>query len=135
MAPQREETARMALDQGSAVVADELHARPLGPQADGAVKARMHEMIAASDAQAIAALVRGIARRPDPALVLPRLGMPTLLIAGEMDPFSPLEDVRNVGRLMPDAELVVLNGIGHMAPIEAPLAVTRAIASFVSRLP
>ena len=61
--------------------------------------------------------------------------MPTLVIAGEVDPFSPLDDVKRVAELMPNAELVVLKGIGHMAPIEAPMAVTRALAAFVESLP
>ena len=134
MAPQREETAQMALTRGSTVVADELHAKPLGPQADAAVKAKMHEMVAAADPRAIAALVRGIARRPDPAVVMPSLAMRALVIAGEMDPFSHLEDVKRVAQLMPNASLIVLKGIGHMAPLEAPLAVTHALASFVRRL-
>jgi pimeloyl-ACP methyl ester carboxylesterase len=135
MAPQREETAQLALTRGSTVVADELHAKPLGPQADGAVKAQMHRMIAEADPRAIAALVRGIAQRPDPAPVLPSLEMPALVIAGEVDPFSPLDDVKRVAELMPNAELVVLKGIGHMAPVEAPIAVSRAIAAFVEKLP
>jgi pimeloyl-ACP methyl ester carboxylesterase len=134
MAPQREETAQLALTHGSAVVADELHAKPLGPQADGAVKAQMHRMIADADPRAIAALVRGIAQRPDPAPALPSLEMHALVIAGEVDPFSPLDDVKRAAELMPNAELVVLKGIGHMAPVEAPTAVSRAIADFVEKL-
>lgn len=135
MAPQREEVARMALEQGSAAVADALHAKPLGPRADDAVKAKMHKMIAAADPRAIAAMVRGIARRPDPAPSLPLLEVPALVIAGELDPFSALADVRRVAEMMPNAQLVELKGIGHMAPIEAPLAVTRALAAFVDGLP
>jgi pimeloyl-ACP methyl ester carboxylesterase len=135
MAPQREETAQLALTRGSAFVADELHDKPLGPQADGAVKAQMHRMIAEADPRAIAALVRGIAQRPDPAPVLPTLEVPALVIAGEVDPFSPLADVTRVAELMPNADLVVLKGIGHMAPVEAPIAVSRALAAFVESLP
>jgi pimeloyl-ACP methyl ester carboxylesterase len=135
MAPKREEVAQTALTRGSTVVADELHAMSLGPQADGAVRAKMHEMISGADPRAIAALVRGVARRPDPALALPTLSMPTLVIAGENDPFSPLADVRRAASLLPNATFVEIKGIGHMAPIEAPLAVTRAMAAFLAGLP
>jgi len=135
MAPQREETAQLALTQGSSVVADELAGRPLGPQADADVKARMHRMIADADPRAIAALVRGIARRPDPAPVLPTLDMPALVIAGEVDPFSPLADQRRVAELLPNSQYVELRGIGHMAPVESPIGVTRALAAFVATLP
>jgi 3-oxoadipate enol-lactonase len=79
-------------------------------------------------------LIRGIARRPDPSVVMPSITVRTLVIAGEMDPFSKLEDVKRVVTIMPNASLIVLKGIGHMAPIESPLAVTHALASFVKRL-
>jgi pimeloyl-ACP methyl ester carboxylesterase len=133
MAPQREEVAQQALTEGAAAVADRLHAQPLGPQADGAVRAKMREMIADADPRGIAGLVRGIARRPDPAPVLPTIDVPAQVIAGEADPFSPLDDVKRVAELMPRATLVVLKGIGHMAPLESPLSVTRALASFMKR--
>ncbi len=133
MAAGREETAQLALTRGSAVVADELHAKPLGPQADGAVKEQMRSMISDADPRGIAALIRGIARRPDPAVVMPSITARTLVIAGEVDPFSKLEDVKRVAEIMPNASLIVLKGIGHMAPIESPLSVTNALASFVRR--
>jgi pimeloyl-ACP methyl ester carboxylesterase len=135
LADQRESTAQLALRDGSTVVADTLHAKPLGPQADGAVKAKMHKMIADADPRGIAALIRGIARRPDPSPAMAALQMPVQVIAGEKDPFSPLADVKRVAQIIPRASLVVIPGIGHMAPIEAQLSVTRALASFVRRLP
>jgi pimeloyl-ACP methyl ester carboxylesterase len=52
-----------------------------------------------------------------------------------MDPFSKLEDVKRVAAIMPNASLIVLKGVGHMAPIESPLSVSNALASFVRRLP
>jgi pimeloyl-ACP methyl ester carboxylesterase len=134
MAEKREELAQRAARDGAAAIADELHAQPLGPQADGAVKAKMHEMISAADPRGIAALIRGIARRPDPAPTLPSLRVPALVIAGEADPFSPLDKARQVADLLPDAEFVMIRGIGHIAPLEAPLAVTRALSAFVDRL-
>ena len=134
MATHREELAQRALAHGSDAIAEELHAQPLGPQADGAVKARMREMIAAADPRGIAALVRGIARRPDPAPALPGIRVPALVIAGEADPFSPLEQARTVADLLPNAEFVMIRGIGHIAPLEAPVAVTRALAAFIDRI-
>lgn len=134
MAPKREEVAQLALRGGASAVANELHAQPLGPQADDAVRARMRDMISSADPRAIAALVRGIARRPDPSAALTRVKVPALVVAGERDPFAHLEDVRKAARLLTDAEFVNIKGVGHMAPLEAPIAVSRALASFVERL-
>ena len=134
MAAKREEVAVLALNHGSRAVADKLHGQPLGPQADGAIKAKMQAMIESADPRAIAALVRGIARRPDPAPVLSRLDVPALVVAGERDTFSALEDVRQTARLLHDAEFVIIKGVGHMAPLEAPIAVSNALAAFAKRL-
>jgi 3-oxoadipate enol-lactonase len=132
MAEHREAVARKALELGSAAIADELHAQPLGPQADLAIKGLMKEMIADADPRAIAALVRGIARRPDPAPVLSHLTVPTLVIAGERDPFSRAEEVRAAAEMVPGSHFVMISGVGHMAPLEAPVGVSRAIAQFVT---
>jgi len=134
MAPKREEVAQLALQRGSAAVAQELHAQPLGPQADDAVRTRMRDMVSEADPRAIAALVRGIARRPDPSAALSRVKVPALVVAGESDPFAHVEDVRETARLLQDAEFVNIKGVGHMAPLEAPIAVSRALASFIDRL-
>jgi 3-oxoadipate enol-lactonase len=65
---------------------------------------------------------------------MPSITLRTLVIAGEMDPFSKLDDVKRVVEIMPNASLIVLKGIGHMAPIESPLSVSNALASFMRRL-
>ena len=47
---------------------------------------------------------------------------------------SHLGDVQNAASLLSNADFVMINGVGHMAPLEAPVAVSRALASFVDRL-
>ncbi len=134
MAANREQTAQLALVHGSEACADELDARPLAPGTAEEIREQMHTMIAACDPRGIAALVRGIAVRPDPQPQLPHIDVSALVIAGDKDPFSPLDEQRRVSELLPHCELVVLNGIGHMAPIEAPDQVTRALAAFMDLL-
>jgi pimeloyl-ACP methyl ester carboxylesterase len=60
--------------------------------------------------------------------------VPALVVAGESDPFAHPDDVRQAARLLADAEFVNIKGVGHMAPLEAPIAVNRALAAFVARL-
>jgi pimeloyl-ACP methyl ester carboxylesterase len=52
-----------------------------------------------------------------------RLGeirLPTLLIWGDRDPVVPIASGMRLARELPDAELVVLPGVGHLPPEEAP---------------
>ena len=54
---------------------------------------------------------------------------PTLLVAAERDTIAPLRAQR--GLRFPDARLVVVPTVGHLAHYEAPAAVAAAIAEFV----
>ncbi len=60
-----------------------------------------------------------------------RLTMPVLFLAGEEDPF--LEECRYAHEHLPSSRLVVLPRCGHMAPIEQPEALARALLAWPSR--
>lgn len=48
------------------------------------------------------------------------LSMPTLLIWGEKDSTTPLEQGRDLQHLIPGARLTVIPKVGHMVPLENP---------------
>lgn len=60
--------------------------------------------------------------------------MPTLLIAGERDDITPLAKQLDLTRLLPDAELLILPGTGHLVHYEAVGDTVARIASFVDPL-
>lgn len=64
----------------------------------------------------------------------PRVTVPVLMIAGESDRIAPLDGQRRTAALFPDARLVVLPTVGHLAHYEAPSAVADAIRDFVGTL-
>jgi len=59
-----------------------------------------------------------------------RLRVPALVIVGEEDRLTPPDASRELTRLLGDAELVVLPGVGHMAPIEAHAELTAHLRLF-----
>jgi pimeloyl-ACP methyl ester carboxylesterase len=63
--------------------------------------------------------------------VAPRLTMPTLVVAGELDNIAPLVHQRELVDLLPDGRLVVLNGVGHLVHYEKPAEAASAIADFM----
>lgn len=65
--------------------------------------------------------------------VLPTIDVPTLVIAGTLDTFTPLPLAEAMRDTIPGAELVVVDGASHGAVIERPLAVNAAIRSFLDR--
>ncbi len=57
------------------------------------------------------------------------LALPVDLIAAEHDDITPLDDVRALAALLPDATLEVIPGVGHLIHYETPLAAARRIAA------
>ena len=67
----------------------------------------------------------------DVAEFAPAVTAPTLLVVAERDGIAPLPAQHALGGRFPDARLVVVPDVGHLAHYEAPAAVARAIAEFV----
>ncbi|HUG85541.1 MAG TPA: alpha/beta hydrolase [Euzebya sp.] len=59
---------------------------------------------------------------PDPGMVrrLQRLHVPTTILWGERDALIPLAHGRAMARAIPDAHLEVVQGAGHLLPLEHP---------------
>lgn len=83
---------------------------------------------AAFDAQ-VAALLG----RPEQESLLSRIACPALVTTGELDAWSPPEQHRRIAAAIPDATLTIVEGAGHMLPLEAPEALNEAIAAWLSR--
>ena len=64
----------------------------------------------------------------------PLLKTPTLVMVGEHDRLTPPAQAERLVGLLPDAELVVLPGIGHMTPLEAHAEVNAHIRAFARRV-
>jgi pimeloyl-ACP methyl ester carboxylesterase len=67
--------------------------------------------------------------------LLPRVGVPTLLIWGELDERSPLSVARQFERAIPDAKLVVIPAAGHMSNLEQPDSFNNAVREFCREHP
>jgi pimeloyl-ACP methyl ester carboxylesterase len=64
---------------------------------------------------------------------LERLAVPTLLITGESDLYTPPPVLRLFAARIPNAETLVLHDVGHSAYWEAPDAFNRAVLDFLGR--
>lgn len=65
----------------------------------------------------------------------PRVTVPTLMIAGAVDRIAPLDGQKRTVELFPNARLVVIDGVGHLAHYETPQPVATAIRGFLAELP
>ena len=64
-----------------------------------------------------------------------RVGVPVLLVEGELDRLKPAGWAAPVAARLPDARVVRIDGVGHLAPIEAPQAFESALLAFLAEHP
>lgn len=68
---------------------------------------------------------------------LPLLGgisQPALVVGADQDQAAPVENSRNIADGLPDAELCILQGGGHLVNLEQPSGFNEAILAFLARL-
>ena len=65
--------------------------------------------------------------------LLPQVGVPALVVAGERDGFTPPELSRAMAAAIPGAELFVVSDGSHTAPLERPAEVGRTVRDFLDR--
>ena len=57
-----------------------------------------------------------------------------LVLSGGLDALTPPQAARDMAELIPDAELVIMEEIGHLSTIEAPDEVTDILNAYLARL-
>ena len=62
---------------------------------------------------------------------LPTIIQPTLVLCGRQDALTPLAQSQAMARAIPNAKLVVVDDAGHLAPLEQPEAVNRAMREWL----
>jgi len=63
--------------------------------------------------------------------IIPNISSPTLLIWGDKDTATPIEDAKTIESLIPDAGLCILEGTGHYSFIEKPYQAHKILQSFI----
>jgi len=77
------------------------------------------------------AQIEALLGRPDQERLLSEITCPTLVMTGELDSWSPAAQHEAMAARISNSALVVVEGAGHMLPLEAPAAVNRAIAAWL----
>ncbi len=64
---------------------------------------------------------------------LSKISVPTLVICGEEDKLTPPDVMMSMADKIHGSEFVVIEGAGHMAPVESPKEVNKHILKFLSK--
>ncbi|WP_033921689.1 alpha/beta fold hydrolase [Sphingomonas sp. 37zxx] len=79
------------------------------------------------------AQIAALLDRPDVSDLLPGIACPVLVATGSADQWSPPEQHRTIAAAIPGAELIIVEGAGHMLPAEVPYRLNIAIRAWLAR--
>jgi pimeloyl-ACP methyl ester carboxylesterase len=131
----RNDLADRLLAEGMAGYADEVLDKMITPEhvtTQPEVAAHVRRMMLATDPRGAAAALRGRAERPDYQKTLADVRVPTLIVVGARDAYTPLPDAELIHKLVPGSELVVVDDAGHLPGLESPAEVNAALLLFLS---
>lgn len=91
---------------------------------------RVRSLVLDQPAAGVAWAQRAMAARPDSTETLRELDVPALVIVGEEDEVTKIEEAHAMVSALPFATLEVIPEAGHLSPVEAPALVAEAILSW-----
>lgn len=99
---------------------------------DEPLVARLTAMMRRTGPEVFARQQEAIIGRADTRSLLPDIACPTLVLFGEEDALNPPAVRQELVDALPRAEVVMLSGTGHLAPLENPAATGAALHRWLS---
>jgi pimeloyl-ACP methyl ester carboxylesterase len=131
----RERLLRVAFEQGMrALGAEWLPPMMAAGPRTAELMPRLMAMVERSTADSYAGQINALLNRPEALSVLPTIAVPTLLLSGSEDTWSPVSQHETMRRRIPHATLFEVHGAGHMAPTERPDAVALALREWLAKI-
>jgi pimeloyl-ACP methyl ester carboxylesterase len=92
------------------------------------------EMMQHTSPQGAAAALTGRAERQDYTGLLATISVPTLIVVGSLDEFTPVPDAQFMHDRIPGSILQVIDGAGHMPNLERVSEFNAALGAFLGRI-
>jgi pimeloyl-ACP methyl ester carboxylesterase len=125
---------RLARKRGMAALATEWLPPLMGAPRDRVAQIwpALKAMVERATPASFAAQINALLLRADARPVLSSITVPTLVLTGSNDTWLSVSQQAEMQRSVPHAMLVEIAGAGHMAPVERPDAVARALKAWLS---
>jgi pimeloyl-ACP methyl ester carboxylesterase len=95
---------------------------------------RIKSELVRSSVEGIAGALDAMRTRPDSSPLLAGINVPTLVIVGEEDAITPVQDARIMHAAIPGSRLEIIPEAGHLSNLERPAAFNTAMSDFVGSL-
>lgn len=96
-----------------------------------AIEELLRQLIARQRVETVQASLAAMGARPDMTDAMRRLSVPTLLVVGEEDTFTPPETMQRMEAIIPGARLLIVPRAGHLVPLEAASVFNAAVGEFL----
>lgn len=133
----RVKMAEMARERGAEPVASVMMPKMFAPDVDKHrpdLARRLRQIMEECPPTTIAHACLAMKDRPDHRERLGQIKLPTLAISGEHDILTPPKIMQPIVDGIPGAKMAVIKGAGHLAPMEQPVQVNRAMREFLSTI-
>lgn len=130
----RDESAQVAAAEGVEPIVAGLLPKLLAPQAyekEPDLVEFLQDMMLSTSPNGMVGALAAMRDRPDSTPDLPGWNVPSLVIHGEEDQLIPHAEAMAMAAALPDAELVIVPGAGHMVNLEQPEAFDDAVRDFL----
>lgn len=127
----RRAMAEMLLANGMGPYAEEVLDKMVAPHNTEAAEIVL-EMMRNSPPVGAAAALRGRAERPDYLDLLAQTDVPTLIVVGDQDTYTPVSEAEDLHQRMRNSTLRVIEGAAHLPNLERPAEFNTALAGFLS---
>ncbi|HZZ28637.1 MAG TPA: alpha/beta fold hydrolase [Pirellulales bacterium] len=131
----RRKMAENVLKEGAGAASSVMMPRMFAPntyQAKPDLVRQVQQMMERQKPEGIAAAALGLAAREDVREWLHTIDVPTLILVGEQDAISTMDEMRHIADAILDAVWVAVPDAGHLAILENPAVVNEAIAEFIT---
>ncbi|KAA9154194.1 alpha/beta fold hydrolase [Amycolatopsis acidicola] len=126
----RTEMAERLLREGLGPYATEVLHRMVAP-GNPAVDEHVLRMMRATSPEGAAAALRGRAERPDYVDSLAKARVPTLIVVGSKDEYTPIADAELLHATIPGSTLAVIDGAAHLPNLERPAEFNSAVDAWL----
>ncbi len=102
-----------------------------GSKANPDLVETLRSLMASASITAVVAAQHAMAQRIDSSSVLPTISCPTLVVAGTEDVITPPAITERMGGAIPGASIRLIEGSGHLPPIEKPTEFNAVVREFL----
>ncbi|MEO6525341.1 MAG: alpha/beta fold hydrolase [Gemmatimonadaceae bacterium] len=94
----------------------------------------VRRMMAASPPEGAMGALRAMAARSDSSDLLATIDVPTLVVCGAEDTFTPPAELQALAESIPRSRFELLERCGHVCPLERPAAFNHVVSEFLGTL-